>query len=56
MGFQKKYDSVKSLFHYNCLLNLENLRKIMWKLVNIEQSECIQMKYHLQEINALNKK
>ena len=27
----------------------------MWKLVNKEQPECIQMKYHLWEINAFNK-
>ena len=38
---------------------LENLIKInqgklMWKLVNKEQPKCVQIKYHLQEINALN--
>ena len=42
MGFKKKYDSVKSLFDYYGLLNLENTIKIskekfMWKLVNKEQ-------------------
>ena len=60
MRFSKKYDSVKSLFDYCGLFNLENMIKInkgkfMWKLVNKEQPECIQMKYHLWEINALNK-
>ena len=28
LGFQKKYDSVKSLFDYYVLLNLENMIKI----------------------------
>ena len=60
MGFKKKYDSVKSLFEYYGLLNLENMIKInkgkfMWILVNKEQPECIQMKHHLCEINALIK-
>ena len=60
MEFKKKYDSVKSLFDYYGLLNLENMIKInkgkfVWKLVNKEQPECIQMKYHLSEINTLNK-
>ena len=39
MGFKKKYDSVKSIFDYYGLLNLEkmikiNKGKLMWKLVN----------------------
>ena len=60
MGFKKNYDSVKLLFNYYGLLNLENMIKInqgkfTWKLVNKEQPECIQMKYHPQEINTLNK-
>ena len=60
MRFSKKYDSVKSLFDYCGLFNLENMIKInkgkfMWKLVNKEQPECIQMNYHLRGINALNK-
>ena len=60
MGFKKKYDSVISIFDSYGLLNLENMIKInqgefMWKLVNKEQPECIQMMYHPREINALNK-
>ena len=60
MGFKKKHNSVKSLFDYYFLLNFENMikikkRKFIWKLVNKEQSECIQMKHHLWEINASNK-
>ena len=59
-GFKKKYNSVKSLFDYYFLLNVEsmikiNKRKFILKLVNKEQPECIQMKYHLWEINASNK-
>ena len=43
IGFKRKYDSVKWLFDYYCLLKLENMIKInkgkfMWKLVNKEQS------------------
>lgn len=54
MGFKKNF------FDYYSLLNLEHMIKInkgkfMWKLVNKEQPECIQMKYHV-EINTLNKK
>ena len=60
MGFKKKHDSVKSFFNYYGLLNFGNMIKInkgkfMSKLVNKEEPESIQMKYHLREINALNK-
>ena len=60
MGFKKKYDSVRSIFDYYGLLNLEkmikiNKGKLMWKLVNKEQPECIQVKYYHQEISTLNK-
>ena len=53
MGFKKNF------FDYYSLLNLEHMIKInkgnfMWKLVNKEPPECIQMKYHV-EINTLNK-
>lgn len=32
-----------------------NQSKFMWKLVNKKQTKCIQTKYYLRNINALNK-